>query len=100
MARAHKHLQSAGKKIRSSMKKNIVIGGLIVWNLILMAVLVYVWANGRQPVASHTAGASRDTADASAEGAPQEFTFKVGERLNTDVAPQIANRGIFITAII
>jgi hypothetical protein len=82
------------------MRKNLIIAGLIFWNLILMTVLVFVWVKG--PHSSHAvpnmsfAGSTQGdivTTDV------QEFTFKAGEHLNGDVAPQIAERAFAITAV-
>ena len=40
------------------MRKNLIIGGLIVWNLILMAALIFVWAGARRTQTSGTTGTS------------------------------------------
>jgi hypothetical protein len=48
------------------MRKNIIIAGLVVWNLILMAALIYIWANWRRSSEVNTraspAGQTQDSA--------------------------------------
>src|SRR5687767_13932502 len=80
------------------MKKNVRIGGLLAWNLILTAVLLYVLATWRRPASALVPNGNLETAKATEENGPQEFNFQAGQRLNSDVAPQIANRGLAITA--
>lgn len=80
------------------MRKNIIIAGLVLWNLILMAALVYVWMKG--PRSSHAVtnvGPLGERQNQTA--APEEFTFKAGEHLNGYIAPQIAERSLTITAL-
>ena len=81
------------------MRKNLIIAGLILWNLILMVALVYVWSKG--PRSSHAdsnanlLGSKQGHAGAAEV---EEFTFKAGEHVNGDVAPQIADRAFAIVA--
>ena len=81
------------------MRKNLIIAGLVFWNLILMAALVYVWMTGRHSspaVSNMNPPAQRQENPAAAE--VEEFTFRTGEHLNGDVAPQIAERTLTVTA--
>jgi hypothetical protein len=85
------------------MKRNVIIGALLVWNVTVTAALIYVLANGRQPASNSDrsiAAASPGQAVSNADEPAEEFIFNGGERLNSDVAPQIANRGIVITATV
>ncbi len=80
------------------MKKNIVIGALIVWNLVLMAMLVFVFMNSRS--ASHHKPELARAVAAGAENGVEEFTFSAGENLTGDAAPHVAGRSLAITAVI
>lgn len=82
------------------MRKNIIIAGLIFWNFILMAALIYIWANWqRSSDAATNVSVAGQKPDNAAGADVEEFTFKAGEHLNGDVAPQIADRALTITAL-
>ena len=81
------------------MRKNLIIAGLVFWNLILMAALVYVWVKG--PRSSHSVtnvSVAGQIQERASTNEVEEFTFRAGEHLNGDVAPQIADRALIITA--
>jgi hypothetical protein len=101
-SRAHKHSWSIPKN-QDPMKRNVIISALLVWNVTVTAALIYVLAHGRQPASNSDgpmAAATPGPAASNAEESAEEFIFNGGERLNSDVAPQIANRGIVITATV
>ncbi len=80
------------------MRKNLIIGGLIVWNLILMAVLIFVWVGSRRTQIHGAANSARATREGSVVPGEQNFTYKSGERLVGDKAPPIVDRDLTITA--
>ena len=80
------------------MRKNLIIGGLIVWNLILMAALIFVWAGARRTQVHGTATSAARTTEAGLVAGEQNFTYKTGERLVGDKAPPIVERNLTITA--
>jgi len=79
-------------------QKNLIIGGLIVWNLILMAALVIMWFSSRripeEPSNGPLSAASEEPRALSGE---QSFTYQAGDRLVGDKAPLIANRDLTMT---
>ncbi len=80
------------------MPKNLITGGLIVWNLILMAVLIFVWVGSRRMKVEGTANFGLAATEASLIPGEQKFTYRTGERLVGDKAPLIAERNLTITA--
>jgi len=79
--------------------KNLVIGGLVIWNLILMAVLIFVWVGSRRtPAVQVTANPATTTTQGSVATGEQNFTYKTGERLVGDKAPLIVDRNLTIAA--
>jgi hypothetical protein len=74
-------------------QKNLIIGGLIVWNLILMAALAFIWAGSRSP---QPAGRQPGLAE---EPGPAEQTVQLnaGDRLVGEKALRIADRDVTIT---
>jgi arylsulfatase len=81
------------------LRKNLIIGGLVIWNLILTAVLIFVWMGPRRTPAVHaTANPGTATTDGGFASGEQNFTYKSGERLVGDKAPPIADRNRLVTA--
>jgi len=79
------------------MKKNIIIAAVIFLNLILLMVLIYVGVTW-SPSGKASADATGAAQDKSAEGGPEEFTFKAPGRFVGDEAPPVVNRALTITA--
>lgn len=79
------------------MRKNLIIGGLVVWNLVLMAVLIFVWVGSRR-TQIHETKSIPATPEAGLVPGEQNFTYKTGERLVGDKAPLIVDRNLTITA--
>jgi hypothetical protein len=76
-------------------RKNIIIAALVVWNLVMMAVLIFVWASPRRTPGVR---AAVNVSDASAVSGEQSFTYKTGDRLVGDKAPLIVDRHLTMTA--
>lgn len=81
------------------MRKNIIIGGLLAWNLLLMAALIFIWIGGHSPRGAQPGGAQANPAEAEEAGNEQQsVNLKNGDRLVGDKAPRIADRNIAIKA--
>lgn len=81
------------------MNKNIIIGGLIVMNLVLLAALAYVFMNWRPRADSPVIDtAAMPTPEPQADAAAREYIFKAGDHLDPGVAPPIAGRTLTINA--
>lgn len=80
------------------MRKNLIIGGLIVWNLVLMAVLIFVWAGPRRTQIHEPPNPGLGKPKTSRVPGEQNFTYKPGERFVGDKAPPIVDRDLTITA--
>jgi len=81
------------------MKKNIIIAGLAVSNLILLAALIYVsakWSTPPRPLAR--AGPMSSTPRPDTDTGPQEFMFNGPGQFAGNDAPLILNRALTITA--
>jgi hypothetical protein len=80
-------------------QKNLIIGGLVVWNLILMGALIVLWFSSRRTPESYvTASPSGSKAPDVSAADEQNFTYQAGDRLVGDRAPLIVNRDLTITA--
>lgn len=81
------------------MKKNIVIVGLAVSNLILMVALIYVCLKWRESGAATSAFTGEIGVQHRNQGTgPQEFTFQSPAHLAGNDAPLILERALTITA--
>jgi hypothetical protein len=81
------------------MKKNIIIAGLAVSNLILLGALIYVcvkWSAPRPPWVQP--GPVSSTPRPDTDTGPQEFTFNGPDQFAANDAPLILNRALTITA--
>ena len=86
------------------MRKNLIIAGLTVWNLILMAALIFFWMNSRRtPEIDATVNLSSPATKAgsapesSALVGEQNFTYQTGDRLVGEKAPLIVDRHLTLT---
>jgi hypothetical protein len=79
-------------------RKNLIIGGLVVWNLILMAVLIFVWVGSRRTQTHRAPNSTSTMSEANLVTGEQNFTYKTGERLVGDKAPPIVDRNLTIAA--
>jgi hypothetical protein len=80
------------------MQKNLIIGGLIVWNLILVTVLVVVWMRSRPVPETGTAPGAATASAPNATPGQQSYTYRTGDRLVGDKAPLVVDRDLTITA--
>src|SRR4030095_7034051 len=79
------------------MLKNSIIAGLALANVVLIAAVAYMWIHwrpGSNPRILSIRSPQAEPLDAPA----QEFTFKPGDHLGLDAAPQIAGRALSIAA--
>jgi hypothetical protein len=79
-------------------RKNAIIAGLLVWNVVLMVALVFLWAETRRAKMS-ASGVIVATTPPASNGVPggQTFTYQPGDRLVGEKAPQIVGRELTLT---